>query len=173
MLSLLKYGMPIDCRDSYGIRKPQKNHFSAISFKKDVNEYFSKGVEAKALLGPFKCSPIEDLRYSPLMSVPKEGKKRRIIVDFSFPPGKSVNDGISKNSYLGFEIDFSLPSVMAMVDRLNELGLGCLLFKRDLKGAFRQFSSDPGDSKFTGLSWGGSIFIDLRLAMGLRSSAYC
>ena len=173
MLSLLKYGMPIDCRDSYGIRKPQKNHFSAISFKEDVDEYFSKGIKSKALLGPFKSSPIEDLCYSPLMSVPKEGNKRRIIVDFSFPPGKSVNDGIPKNSYLGFEIEFSLPSVMAMVDRLNELGIGCLLFKRDLKGAFRQFSSDPGDYKFTGLSWGDSIFIDLRLAMGLRSSAYC
>ena len=60
-----------------------------------------------------------------------------------------------------------------MVDRLNVLGTGCLMFKRDLKGAFRQFSLDPGDYKFTGLIWEEDIFVDTRLAMGLRSSAFC
>ena len=60
-----------------------------------------------------------------------------------------------------------------MVSRINELGRGCLLYKRDLKGAFRQFSLDPGDYKSTGLVWQGKIFLDTRLAMGLRSSAYC
>ena len=47
------------------------------------------------------------------------------------------------------------------------------MFKRDLKGAFRQFWIDPGDYRFTGLSWNGKLYIDTRLAMGLRSSAYC
>ena len=173
VLSLLEFGMPIDCESSYGIRKPQKNHFSAVSYKKEVNEYFSKGVETKALLGPFKNAPIKDLCFSPLMTVPKDVSKRRVIVDFSFPPGKSVNDGIPKDTYLEFEIEFSLPSVNSMVDRLNELGIGCLLYKRDLKGAFRQFNSDPGDFMFTGLFWDGVIYIDTRLAMGLRSAAFC
>ena len=173
ILSLLEFGMPIDCESSYGIRKPQKNHFSAVSFKKEVNEYFCKGVETKAFLGPFKSAPIKDLCFSPLMTVPKDVTKRRVIVDFSFPPGKSVNDGIPKDTYLEFEVEFSLPSVNSMVDRLNELGIGCLLYKRDLKGAFRQFNSDPGDFMFTGLFWDGTIYIDTRLAMGLRSAAYC
>ena len=173
VLSLLEFGMPIDCKASYGVRKPQKNHFSALSFKEEVSDYFSKGVLSNALLGPFKCAPINNLCFSPLMTVPKEDSQRRIIVDFSFPPGKSINDGIPKDTYLEFEVEFSLPSVNSMIDRLNELGLGCLLFKRDLKGAFRQFNSDPGDFMFTGLFWDGSIFIDTRLAMGLRSSAYC
>ena len=53
------------------------------------------------------------------------------------PPGKAINDGIPKTSYLEFETEFSLPSVRSMVDRLNSLGTGCLMFKRDLKGAFR------------------------------------
>ena len=96
-----------------------------------------------------------------------------MIVDFSFPPGKSVNDGISRTTYLEFSIEFCLPSVQAMVKRLNDLGLGCLLYKKDLKGAFRQFSSDPGDYVFAGLSWGDKIYIDTRLAMGLRSASYC
>ena len=173
VLCLLKFGMPIDCKVSYGVKKPQKNHFSAHSFKEEVSLYFYKSVQSKALLGPFKVSPIPDLCFSPLMTVPKENSKRRVIVDFSFPPGKAINDGVPKSTYLDFEVKFSLPSVSSMVDRLNELGEGCLLYKRDLKGAFRQFSIDPGDYRFTGLIWNGDIFIDTRLAMGLRSSAYC
>ena len=173
ILSLLEFGMPINCIGRFGIRKPQKNHFSALAFKAEVDEYFRKGSEAQALLGPFKAAPIQDLCFSPLMTVPKDSSKRRTIVDFSFPPGKSVNDGIPRSTYLDFEVEFSLPSVRSMIDRLNTLGLGCLLFKRDLKGAFRQFSVDPGDYRLTGLSWGDEIFVDTRLAMGLRSSAFC
>ena len=92
------------------------------------------------------------------MSVPKEDAERRVIVDFSFPPGRAINDGISKDSYLEFQVVFSLPSVQSMVSRLNELGPGCLLYKRDLKGAFRQFSIDPGDYSFTSVSWEGGIY---------------
>ena len=87
ILDLLEFGMPIDCDASYGVRKCQKNHFSAVSFKAQVSEFFSKGVQSGALLGPFKISPIQDLCFSSLMTVPKEETDRRVIVDFSFPPG--------------------------------------------------------------------------------------
>ena len=173
VLSLLEFGFPINCNPSAGVSKIQKNHHSAVSFRSDIDSYINKNVRNNALLGPFKTSPIRNLRFSPLMSVPKEVSKRRVIVDFSFPPGRAINDGISKVTYLDYIINFSLPSVQAMVDRVNELGPGCHLYKRDLKGAFRQFSMDPGDYFFTGLCWDGSIYIDTRLAMGLRSASYC
>ena len=172
-LKLLKYGMPLDCKAEFGVRRFQKNHFSAVSFGKDVDNYLFKGRQCQAILGPFDQPPIVDLSFNPLMSVPKEEVQRRIIVDFSFPPGNSINDGISRVSYLECSIDFSLPSVQSMVVRLNELGKGCLMFKRDLRSAFRQFSIDPGDYKCTGLTWRGKVFLDTRLAMGLRSSAFC
>ena len=63
--------------------------------------------------------------------------KRRIIVDFSFPAGRSINEGIPKATYLDHKVEFSLPSVQSMVSRINFLGKGCLLYKRDLKHAFR------------------------------------
>ena len=173
MLALLKFGMPIGCNPEYGVKKVQKNHFSAIGFRREMDEYVEQGVQSQHLLGPFEESPIPDLCFSPLMSVPKDSVKRRVVVDFSFPPGKSINDGISTSVYLELDMDFSLPSVRSMVDRLNELGAGCLMFKRDLKGAFRQFWVDPGDYSFTGLSWNRLVFVDTRLAMGLRSSAFC
>ena len=172
-LKLIVFGMPIFCEESFGVKNPQKNHFSALSFKKDIDEFFNKSVQSKDILGPFKSSPIADLRFSPLMTVPKDTDKRRVIVDFSFPPGKSINDGIPKTTYLEFVVEFSLPSVRSMVDRINFLGKGCLLFKRDLSGAFRQFPIDPGDYIFTGLSWGEDVFVDTKLAMGMRNSAFC
>ena len=173
VLSLLQFGMPIDCNPAFGVKSKQRNHFSAVSFKDSIEEYFNKGLQSQAILGPFKQSPVPGLCFSPLMSVPKDVSKRRVIVDFSFPPGKAINDGISKSTYLEFEVEFCLPSVNSMVIRLNVLGPGCLLYKRDLQGAFRQFSTDPGDYCFTGMIWGGVIYIDTRLAMGLRSAAYC
>lgn len=165
--------MPINCKPSFGVQKLQKNHFSAISHKEAIEEYLLKNVHSHAMLGPFKIPPISNLCFSPLMSVPKEETKRRVIVDFSFPPGRSINDGISKTTYLEFDIEFSLPSVSSMVNRLNHLGPGCLLYKRDLKGAFRQFCTDQGDYCFTGVIWKDNIYLDTRMAMGLRSAAYC
>ena len=141
VLNLLKYGMPINCKPSFGVLKTQKNHFSAISHPKAIKDYLAKNVDAQAMLGPFKVPPFPGLCFSPLMTVPKEDKKRRIIVDFSFPPGKSVNDGISKVNYLEFVVEFSLPSVQCMVRRIIELGPGCLLYKRDLQGAFIQINA--------------------------------
>ena len=173
VINLLRYGMPINCDVNFGVKKQQKNHFSAIAHKESVNEYLCKNLESQAMLGPFDDPPIPNLCFSPLMTVPKEESKRRIIVDFSYPAGKSINDGIPKVTYLEFDVEFSLPSVQSMVSRLNELGPGCLMYKRDLKGAFRQFSTDPGDYCFTAVSWDGKIYLDTRLAMGLRSSAYC
>ena len=173
VLELLKFGMPINCQVGYGVQKQQKNHFSALCHKQAMVEYLVSSTRSQALLGPFKQPPIPGLCFSPLMSVPKEDNKRRVIVNFSFPPGTSVNDGIPKDSYLSFDVEFCLPSVQSMVSRINELGPGCLLFKRDLRGAFRQFSVDPGDLGLTGVSWEGKVYLDTRLAMGLRSAAYC
>ena len=172
-LKLLEFGMPLDCKPGYGVSKAQKNHHSALEYKDAINRYLHKNVQSQAMLGPFEQSPISGLCFSPLMSVPKEETERRVIVDFSFPPGSSVNDGIPQATYLECGIEFNLPSIQSMVSRLNVLGRGCLLYKRDLRGAFKQFSIDPGDYRLAGLLWQGRIYIDTRLAMGLRSAAYC
>ena len=85
-LQLLRYGMPIGCKPGQGVRKIQRNHHSAVNFQNEVSAYFEKGIKSQALIGPFEQSPIPDLCFSPLMSVPKEEVKRRVIVDFPFLP---------------------------------------------------------------------------------------
>ena len=47
------------------------------------------------------------------------------------------------------------------------------MYKKDLSAAFRHFGIDPWDYKCTGLIWKGRVYIDTRLAMGLRCSAFC
>ena len=173
IMKLLQYGMPLDCKPSFGIKTMQKNHHSAIAHREDVEQYLGKGLDSGAIVGPFEQAPISNLCFSPLMTVPKDEFKRRVVMDFSFPPGRAINDGISKSTYLEVAVSFSLPSVQSMVDRVNFLGYGCLMYKRDLSGAFRQFNIDPGDYRYAGLSWDGKVFLDTRLAMGLRSAAYC
>ena len=45
VLSLLKYGMPIDCKAEYGVKRQQKNHFSDMGFQKEVWEFLQKGLQ--------------------------------------------------------------------------------------------------------------------------------
>jgi hypothetical protein len=47
-----------------------------------------------------------------------------------------------------------------------------MLFKRDMRKAFRQIRVDPGDIRLLGFKWEGDIYVDTVLAMGLRSAAY-
>ena len=84
VLKLLEFGFPIDCCSRFGIQKVQKNHHSAVCHKAAIEAYIEKGIQSKAILGPFKEQPIADLCFSPLMSVPKEETSRRVIMDFSF-----------------------------------------------------------------------------------------
>ena len=93
-LELLQFGFPLGCKPNFGSRTPLKNHHSAKCFKGAIDQYLSSASHAQAILGPFQQSPIAGLCYSPLMTVPKEESKRRVIVDFSFPAGSSINDGI-------------------------------------------------------------------------------
>ena len=114
--------MPIDCKSDFGVTKLKKNHYSSLCYKGVIDQYLSKNAETQAMLGPFDHPPISGLRFSPLMSVPKEVSKRRVIVDFSFPPGSSINDGIPQSTYLDCSVEYNLPSVQSMVSRLNEWG---------------------------------------------------
>ena len=69
------------------------------------------------------------------MTVPKKGStnKRRVVLDFSYPEGRSVNDGIPKDTYLGETFHLRLPGSAQFIDIIHFYGRGCLLFKADLK----------------------------------------
>lgn len=168
----LEFGWPVGyVRDSLPVTQQRKHH-GAVLFPGAIDKYLQTERSYGAVLGPFASNPFaSDVVLSPLNSVPKGEFERRIIVDLSWPIGSSVNDGIPSKQYLGEDFNLVYPTVDDVAARILALGPGCLLFKRDLKRAYRQFPVDPGDYHLLGYSWRNQMFFDTVLPMGLRSAA--
>jgi hypothetical protein len=174
---LLRFGFPVGycpgdrsaCADG-----KVRTHKGAVYYPDAVNAFLDSEVSLGATLGPFDNNPLmSPLTLSPLNTVDKDnGRKRRVIVDLSWPEGSSVNDGIDKRRYLDDDIQLHYPSVDSLLDIVRDKGSGCLLFKRDLRRAYRQIPVDPGDIHLLGYSWQSRIYIDRVFPFGLRSAAY-
>ena len=91
----------------------------------------------------------------------------------SFPKGASINEFISKEFYLDEKIDLVYPRVDDFIELIKQKGQGCLLYKTDLKRAYRQLSYCPSAYNKVAFIWKKHIFFDTVLCMGSRSSAYC
>ena len=55
-------------------------------------------------------------------------------------------------------------------DLVRKMGKNCLMFKMDIKHAFRVLPIKPSQWILMGFQWEGLFFIDFRLPFGLRSS---
>ena len=60
----------------------------------------------------------------------------------------------------------------ALAALIYKQGPGCVMFKRDLKRAYRQIRVCPGDIRKLGYVWRGKTYLDKVVSMGLRSGAY-
>lgn len=172
---LLEFGFPIGFEGEIYDNKKPKNHSGAREYEEFIMQYLQKELNYQAIIGPFKYNPFigTELILSPLNTVPKSTTgDRRVILDLSFPQENSVNSHISKDVYLGEQINLKYPSVDSLVDLIKQKGKGCHIFKRDLKRAYRQIPIDPGDVHLVGFHWRNHLFVDRVLSMGLRSSAY-
>ena len=155
-------------------QKAHKNHKGATEYPAELQKYIEKELKHEAVMGPYKNIPFKDkVGISPLSSRPKKNsEERRIILDLSFPLGDSINDGIDKDHYLGFEAKLTFPKVDELAIRIHELGKGCMMFKIDLSTYFRQIPLDPGDYPMIGYVINGQIYFDKVLPMGMRSAPY-
>ena len=174
LLDYLEYGFPLCInREQFQFNTECVNHPSAVNFPSDVDTYFKKETKHKAIVGPCDNIPFP-VHYSPLLSRPKEGDTRRIIVNMSFPYGASVNDNINNNEYDGVDFDLRYPTVDDIVKSVQELGNEVLLSKIDVSRAFRNLRVDPFEYDALGLSWGGKSYIDISIPMGMKTgSALC
>lgn len=138
-------------------------------------KYLQKEASCDAIIGPFSSCPFLDgMVISPLNTVPKSNpNERRIILDLSFPKdGTGVNDFVSKDEYLGSDVELVYPKIDDFVSLIKAKGQGCLMFKLDLRRAYRQISICPSSYNLVGFKWKKHIFFDTVLSMGLRSSAH-
>ena len=77
-----------------------------------------------------------------------------------------------KDSYLGDRVSLIFPKVDDFISLIRSKGPGCLLYKLDLRRAYRQISICPSDYNLVGFTWRKHTFCDTVLPMGLRSSAF-
>ena len=178
---MLKYGFPIELDREFqnnlntSIPHNFKNHNGARSFPDHMNSYLQKESTHKAIIGPFRVCPFEEgMSVSPLNTVPKSTpNERRTILDLSFPKnGTGLNDYVNKDWYLGERADLVFPKIDDFIKLIKSKGQGCLMYKLDLKRAYRQVSICPSSYNLVGFVWKKHIFFDTVLSMGLRSAAY-
>ena len=173
LVQFLEFGWPLGYSARVLPKGAVSNHSGATVFSRETDAYISNEVELGAMLGPFDSNPLStELTVSPINSIPKRGSdSRRFIADLSFPNGASVNDGINLEDYLGNDETISYPTVDDYIRMIESHGSGCLLYKKDLRRAYRQFPIDPGDIALQGFKWCEKFYIDCALIMGCKSSA--
>ena len=88
-----------------------------------------------------------------------------LITDLSYPPNKSVNDGISPDDC---SLEYTTVDKVATI--VLRLGKGTLLAKIDIKSAYRIIPVHPADRSLLGIKWKGNIYVETRLPFGLRSA---
>ena len=174
LLDYLEYGFPLCIdRDSFQYNSSGDNHPSATNFPMDVDAYFKKETEHKAIVGPCNHIPFP-VHYSPLLSRPKPDDTRRVIVNMSYPYGASLNDKISNTHYDGVDFTLKYPSVEDILNTVQDLGNDVLLSKIDISRAFRNLRVDPLEYDVLGLQWKGNAYLDISIPMGMKTgSALC
>ena len=115
------------------------NNSSAVIFTQTVDSFIETELSHEATTGPFKDDPFPSrLQTPPLKTVGKDKTKRRVVLDLSFPPGRSVNDDIPKDTFLDVLSHLTLPRSADLVNLILSKGPGSFLYKKDLKRAYRQ-----------------------------------
>ena len=169
VFEFLEYEWPMDYIPSQLLMRADQNHQSARAYPQHVKTYLDKELRCGALMGPCNSA---GLQISPLMSREKRNSQsRRIIMDLSWPPGASVNDGIPKDTYLDEPFKLTLPTVDDVVNLIREHGQGCYLYSQDLERAYRQLRSDPLDWPLLGLEWDNKYYFDVAVPFGIRNGA--
>ena len=113
------------------------------------------------------------LTLSPLCHVSRFGVipkcrqpgKWRLILDLSFPLGRSINDGIPKDL-----CSLQFTTVDNAATLISQLGQRSLLAKVDISHAYRNIPVHPHDRRLLGMTWEGALFVDTTLPFGLRSA---
>ena len=167
LVDLIQLGFPLDFDRQIPLQSTEVNHNSTLKYPEHLSNYIQEELQYGAVLGPFKQFPFT-CHVSPFLTRDKpNSNNRRVILDLNFPPGNSVNAGVSNDKYLGSYFELKYPSVDNIVDSLKQLGPTALLYKMDISQAFRHIRIDPGDLDLLGLKH-GEYFIDGILPFGFH-----
>ena len=168
----LRYGWPVTYTAPQPPVSTAKNHASALRHPKDISTFIHKECGMEAMLGPFCDPPFSPwTKISPLMTRDKpSGGGKRVIIDLSFPPGASVNDGVLKNFFQGRDFNYTLPTPFDLAEEILQAGQGAFMWKADLQRAYRQLRIDPLDYPLLAIRHNDNCYIDVCPSFGCRCS---
>ena len=137
---------------------------SAVTNPTPVDEYLQEELENNRIA---KVQPPVSPRVviNRFGLIPKQGQpnKWRLILDLSYSPNQSVNDGINREL-----ASLHYASVDTAVKQVIKLGQGALMAKVDIRHAYRNMPVHPDDCPLLGMQWRGRVFIDKALPFGLH-----
>ena len=93
LIQYLTFGFPLSIASTHNLNNTTiVNHHSALQFPKAIHQYLDKEVPLGAILSPFEEINYQGFHCSPLLTRPKDGSKRRVILNLSYPSGTSPHE---------------------------------------------------------------------------------
>ena len=164
----LRYGFRVGFNQASPLQSATANMGSACLHPAVITDYIRKELSLGRLAGPFpEDSPPCELHINRFGVIPKGHNtgKWRLITDLSFPPGRSVNDGIDPSL-----CSLSYITVDQVVEVAMHFGREALLAKVDIESAYRLIPVHPHDRPLQAVRWEGQLYVDAMLPFGLRSA---
>lgn len=137
-------------------RVQSHNLTSALTNPDVVDDKLQAELNLNRIVGPFVQRAFPTFRTSPIGLVEKKTPgKFRLIHHLSYPPGDSVNDGISPvDAHVQYE---SIDDAVRLVQRF---GRGCYMAKTDIAEAFRIVPLHPSQYHIFAFFWRERYYYD-------------
>ena len=132
-----------------------------------MEDYLATELVAGRIVGPFDSHELQEVIVSRFGVIPKanQARKWRLFLDLSSPTDSSMNDGIPSEL-----CSLSYITTDDAVEKVMELGIGCLLAKVDVEHVYRNIPIHPKDRSLIAMKWKDKIYGDTVLPFGLRSA---
>ena len=176
VIKFLKFGWPLNAINTDINTNVPPNQKGAREYPEELKKYVEAEIKLGSIIGPFKYNPFGKFsRVSPLDTREKrDTDEKRVILNLSYPfSGGSVNESISKESYVDGPMNLTYPTIDDLARIINKKGRYCKIFKRDLRKAYRFQKMCPGTIHLLGFCVEGNLYFDVALSMGSRSAAFC
>ena len=157
LLQYITLGFPLSINKSQELNNQNIiNHFSARQFPDGVTEYLHKEIKERAIVGTVSEVNHPAFHCSPLLTRPKDGSKRRVIMDLSYPKGNAVNDFVDKDVFADTQFTLRFPTIDDIAEDIITYRDDPVLFKIDAARAFRNLR----------VEWQGELYLDVMITFG-------
>jgi hypothetical protein len=170
----MKYGNSIGYIGN-GVGNTLVRNFVLNKYKQEVNDKIYEEVQAGRYMGPYDKPPLPNMFYSPLKAIPKDKNKPdgeiRLLLNLSYPYGEGINQYEESKSLMYETLDCICESIYKLGNATTN-GIAPLMYKFDVKSAYRNILVRSNDHCLLGFTWLGKYFYDTRCSFGGKHSTY-